>query len=168
MTLRQTTPSAGGSPQHVSMLAAFLALCAAAGWLGSIATTPNIPIWYAGLTKPSFTPPNAIFPIVWGLLFALMAVAAWVAWRTGPSPQRTAAIRMFLVQLLLNLAWSWAFFGWHNPLAGLVVIVILFVAILATTLLFHRISRFAALLMLPYLAWVGFASVLNFAIFRLN
>ncbi|CAN5274209.1 tryptophan-rich sensory protein [soil metagenome] len=169
MAVRQQagTPTTG-TPLHFTMLAAFLALCAAAGWLGSVATTPNIPTWYAGLVKPAFTPPNVVFPIVWGLLYAMMAVAAWIAWRAGPSPGRTPAMQAFLLQLGLNVAWSWAFFGWHSPLLGLAVIVLLFLAILGTVLLFYRVSRAAAALMVPYLAWVGFASALNFAILRLN
>jgi len=162
-----TTP-ATGTPQHFTMLAVFLALCAGAGWLGSVATTPNIPIWYASLVKPAFSPPNAVFPIVWGLLYAMMAVAAWVAWRAGPSLERNRAMLAFFVQLAVNVAWSWAFFGAHSPLAGLAVIALLLLAILATVLRFYRVSRLAALLMLPYLGWVGFASALNFAIFRLN
>jgi translocator protein len=169
MSSRQavSAPVTGGS-QHFGALAFFIGICAVAAFLGSLATTPNIPTWYATLNKPSFTPPNAVFPVAWTLLYALMAAAAWLVWRTGPSPERTRAITAFLVQLALNVGWSWAFFGAHSPLLGLAVIVPLFLAILWTTLLFQRLSGWAAALMLPYLAWVGFASALNFAVFRLN
>lgn len=156
-----------GWPRQLVALAAFLLLCYGAAWLGQIATTPNIPTWYAGLAKPGFSPPNAVFPIVWGILYTAMAVAAWLVWRE-PDAGRTQALAAFAVQLALNVAWSWAFFGARSPGLGLVVIVLVFLAIAVTTLLFLPVNRFAALLMLPYLAWVGFATVLNLAIFWLN
>ncbi len=153
----------------VAALVAFVAVALLAGWLGSMATTPNIPTWYAGLDKPSFNPPNAIFPVVWTVLYILMAVAAWMVWRTPAAPpRRRAALVLYAIQLVLNVAWSFAFFGAQSPLAGLVVIGLLLGAIVATILAFRAVNRIAAWLLLPYLAWVAFAMVLNAAIFSLN
>lgn len=155
--------------RDIVALALFVGVALLAGWLGSMATTPSIPTWYAGLEKPSFNPPNSIFPIVWTILYVMMAVAAWLVWRAPASPpQRRAALVLYFVQLVVNVAWSFAFFGAQSPLAGLVVIAVLLVAIVATILAFRRISGLAALLLLPYLAWVCFATVLNAAIFSLN
>ncbi len=140
-----------------------------AAWLGSLATRPNIPTWYAGLVKPGFTPPNWVFGPVWGGLYLMMA---WAAWRILSLPRerpgRTAALTAFFVQLALNAAWSFAFFAAHSPLAGLVVIVVLLAAILATIRSFWRLDRPAALLLVPYAAWVGYATALNAVIWRLN
>jgi tryptophan-rich sensory protein len=141
----------------------------AAGALGSIATTPNIPTWYAGLEKPGFTPPNRIFAPVWTILYLMMAYAAWRILSLPPeSPGRSQALAAFFVQLALNAAWSWAFFALHSPLAGLCVIVPLFLAIGITIAWFWPLDRAAALLLAPYLAWVGYATALNFAVWRLN
>ncbi len=146
----------------------FLALCYGAAYLGQLATTPNIPTWYAGLEKPWFNPPNLVFPIAWGILYATMAVAAWLVWRTPVSRSRTVALFAFAIQLALNVAWSWGFFGLQNPLLGLVVIVPLLTAIAWTLIAFWRVTRPAGILMSPYLAWVAFATVLNVAIYSLN
>ena len=169
MTERPDTSPERNRVLDIGMLAVFIAIALLAGWLGSMATTPNIPTWYAGLEKPSFNPPNSIFPIVWTALYVLMAVAAWLVWRAPASPpQRRAALVLYFVQLAVNVAWSFAFFGAQSPLAGLVVIAVLIVAIVATLLAFRRISGLAAVLLLPYLAWVAFAPVLNAAIYTLN
>ncbi len=154
----------------LAVLAAFVAVALSAGWIGSLATTPNIPTWYAGLTKPSFNPPNAIFPVVWTILYVLMGVAAWMVWRSpsGESRRRRVALVLWFVQLGLNVLWSFAFFGARSPLAGLVVIVVLLAAIVVTILAFRRVSGLAALLLAPYLAWVAFATVLNASILSLN
>jgi translocator protein len=153
----------------VLALAVSVAIALAAGWLGSLATAPNIPTWYAGLAKPAFNPPNEVFPIVWTILYILMAVAAWLVWRATAEPgARRNALVAYGVQLVLNLAWSFAFFGAQSPLTGLVVIVPLVLAIVWTIVAFRRVSRTAAWLLVPYLAWVSFATVLNGAIFVLN
>lgn len=144
-------------------LAGLVILCLGAGWLGTFATTPNIPTWYASLEKPPFNPPNSVFPIVWNILYVLMAVAAWLAWRRRPG-----VLLPFFVQLALNVAWSFTFFGAQNPPLGLLVIVLLLAAILWTMAVFWPVSRAAALLLLPYLAWVSFATVLNASIWWLN
>lgn len=148
-------------------LAGFILVCLAAGWLGSIATTPAIPTWYAGLEKPPFNPPNAVFPIVWTILYILMGTAAWRVWRTG-SPEARVALLPFFIQLALNVLWSFAFFGTESPPLGFAVIVLLGAAIVWCIVVFRPVDRWAALLLLPYLAWVSFAAVLNAAIWTLN
>ncbi|MBL8590904.1 MAG: tryptophan-rich sensory protein [Methylobacteriaceae bacterium] len=141
----------------------------AAATIGNLATMPAIPTWYAGLVKPSFNPPNWLFGPVWGLLYAMMAVAFWRVLRKPAAVEgRTAAIAAFLVQMALNALWSVAFFGAKSPSLGLLVIAALWLAIAATIALFRRVDRAAATLLLPYIAWVSFAALLNGAIWRLN
>lgn len=150
-------------------LVVFTAMALLAGWIGSLATMPNIPTWYAGLAKPSFNPPNAIFPVVWTVLYVVMAVAAWLVWRAPADPKhRRVALAAWVGQLVPNVLWSFAFFGARSPLAGLIVIVALLAAIVTTILAFRRVSGTAALLLVPYLAWVIFATVLNASILSLN
>ena len=135
----------------------------------SLITQPNIPTWYAGLEKPAFTPPNWAFPVAWTLLYALMAYALWrILSLRENRPGRSAAIVAFFVQLVLNGMWSFAFFGGRSPMAGLIVIAALIAAILATIRAFWRLDRPAALLLVPYLAWVAYATLLNGTIWRLN
>jgi tryptophan-rich sensory protein len=157
----QTTP-----PKHPWLgLAVFLVLCFGVATLGGVATTPNIPNWYTGLAKPSWTPPSWIFGPVWTALYFSMAVAAWLVWRKGNA---WGPLALFAVQLVFNAAWSWLFFGLHSPGIAFVDILLLWIAIAATTMVFWRRSLVAGLLLGPYLTWVGFAAVLNFAIWRLN
>jgi len=135
----------------------------------SLVTQPNIPAWYAGLQKPGFTPPNWAFPVAWTLLYTLMAYALWrILALPENRPGRGAAIVAFFVQLVLNGLWSFAFFGGRSPIAGLVVIAALIVAIIATIRIFWRLDRTTALLLVPYLAWVAYATLLNGTIWRLN
>jgi tryptophan-rich sensory protein len=142
---------------------------AAASVLGSIATMPNIPTWYAGLSKPGFTPPNWLFGPVWTLLYAMMAFAMWrILSQPASRPGRSVAIASFFVQLALNALWSWVFFGAHSPAAGLVVIFAMIVAIIVTIRAFWPLDRMAAWLLVPYLAWVCYATALNAAVWRLN
>ena len=139
------------------------------GMLGSWATRPAIPTWYAALLKPSFAPPNWVFAPVWTGLYLLMGLAAFLVWRKGLSnrPVRQALL-LFAGQLVLNLLWSFAFFGLRSPGAGLVVIVLLWLAIIVTVWRFEKVSPLAAGLLLPYLLWVSFALLLNFAIWKIN
>jgi benzodiazapine receptor len=153
------------SPFNAALLAILPVVIVAVA--GSLVTTPNIPGWYATLSKPSFNPPNWIFGPVWSLLYVMMAYAFYRI-LTTPSRGRALAIAAFLVQIVLNGAWSFAFFGAHDPLLAMVVIVALWCAILAAIILFWRIDRPAGALLLPYLAWVSFASLLNGAILALN
>ncbi len=146
-------------------LAATVGLCLLVGLVGSLVTMPNLPGWYAGLAKPTWTPPDWLFGPVWTTLYCLMGVAAWLVWRRVGWSRPLA---WFAVQLLLNAAWSWLFFGLHSPFAGLIDIVLLWAAIAATVLAFWRVSRLAAILMLPYWAWVSYAAALNFAIWQMN
>jgi len=137
--------------------------------LGSAATMPAIPTWYAGLAKPGFTPPNWVFGPVWTVLYAAMAFAAWrILSLMEVGPPRRRALTAFFVQLALNAAWSWAFFGARSPVAGLVVILALIAAIAVTIRLFWPLDRLAAWLLVPYAGWVAYAMALNVAIWRLN
>jgi tryptophan-rich sensory protein len=146
-------------------LIGLLVLCFAVAGVGGLVTTPSIPNWYAGLAKPSWTPPGWVFGPVWSVLYLGMAVAAWSVWRRGDA---AVPMTIFGVQLVFNAAWSWLFFGLHSPGAAFVDVVLLWTAIVATTVAFWRRSTPAAVLFVPYLAWVSFAAVLNFAIWRLN
>lgn len=141
----------------------------AASVAGQIATYPNLAPWYAGLVKPSFNPPNWIFGPVWTILYVLMAFAVWRILRLPPaSPARRIALTLFFVQLVLNAAWSWMFFGANSPLLGLINIVPQLLVVVATVFAFHRLDRVAAWCLVPLAAWVAFASALNLAIWRLN
>lgn len=144
-------------------------ICQTAGMVGSIFTIRSVDTWYAGIEKPVFNPPNWVFGPVWTVLYLLMGVSLFLVWRKGIRREgATGALVVFLIQLLLNGLWSFAFFGCRSPLAGLAVIVLLWAAILATIARFSRISRPAAILLVPYIAWVSFAVLLNGAVFMLN
>jgi len=152
----------------VLKLATSVILCQLAGFLGSLFTTPAIPTWYATLSKPFFTPPNWIFSPVWISLFVLMGISLFFVWRKQDHlPVKTALI-FFFIQLILNIFWSAAFFGLRSPLLGLMDIVLLWIAILFTIKNFLKVSKFAGALLIPYLLWVSFAALLNFALWILN
>jgi translocator protein len=155
-------------PHGLWVLIGWLALCFAVAGVSSFFSAPAIPTWYAGLAKPTLNPPNSIFAPVWTILYALMAVAAWLVWKTRSSTCRRTGLRLFGVQLWFNLLWSWIFFNRHQIGTALIDIVVLWIAIALTIQQFTRMSRTAAWLMAPYLAWVTFATYLNFAIWRLN
>ena len=143
--------------------------CILLGAAGGLLTAPQIETWYAALDKPAFNPPSWVFGPVWTTLYTLMGVAAWLVWRAGLDRRAVkSALGLFTVQLALNLAWTPAFFGLESPLLGLAVIVPLWVAIALTITVFSRIDWRAAALLVPYLAWVSFATVLNYAIWTLN
>ena len=146
----------------------WLALCYGVAWLGSAWTAPEIAGWYRTLIRPGFAPPNWVFAPVWSLLYLLMAVAAWRICEAPPSSLRVWGLALFLVQLALNLAWSWIFFHRHAIGAAGLEIVALWAAIGGAILLFARIRPGAAWLLVPYWAWVTFASALNWAYWRLN
>ncbi len=151
-------------------LAAIAVLTVAAALAaGQIATLPNLDTWYAGLIKPAFNPSNWIFGPVWTTLFALMAFAVWRVLRLPAStPGRQPALVLFYGQLILNALWSWAFFASQSPLLGLVDIGPQLIFIIATIIAFRRVDPLAAWCMVPLAGWVSFASILNFAIWRLN
>src|SRR5690606_24204141 len=127
--------------------------------------TPEIEGWYRTIEKPSWNPPGWIFGPVWTTFYILMAV---VVWRPAGFAAAAMPLSLFAVQLVLNIAWSWIFFGLHQPGWAFAQIVLLWLAIAATTAAFYRSSPVAGSMMLPYLAWVSFASVLNFTIWRMN
>ena len=159
-----------GKKRHLELpaLGVCLLACFAAGGLGSIFSGPAIGTWYAGQSKPSFNPPNWIFGPVWTTLYILMAVAAWMVWRQRMSRPVGAALWLFGVQLASNAAWSIIFFDLHRPLAAMIDLALLWVVLVVTLVAFWRLSWIAGLMMLPYLAWVSFAGVLNAAIVALN
>lgn len=154
---------------NILRLALSIGLPLAAGALGSLATRPAIAGWYATLNKPPFNPPGWLFGPAWTVLYILMGIAAWLVWSRGlAAPGVKPALVLFLVQLALNVAWSFLFFAARSPLAGFVEIILLWVAILVTMVLFFRVSPAAGWLMVPYIGWVSFAAVLNGAIMLLN
>ncbi len=154
---------------EIGKLVISIIICQAAGVMGSFFTTPSIPTWYATLKKPSFTPPGWLFAPVWITLFFLMGISAFLVWRKGLNNRQVKiALTVFAVQLILNAWWSAAFFGFKSPLAGLVVISVLWIAILLTIFEFLKVSRPAGLLLLPYILWVSFAALLNTLIFAIN
>jgi len=144
-------------------------VCLAIGFLSSIATQSSVNDWYVTLNKPSFTPPNYLFAPVWTALYIMMGVAAGIVWSKGYHHIWVkTALYHFVFQLLLNALWSIVFFGLKNPLAGMVVILALLTMIILTIKWFKVISKPAALLMIPYVLWVAFASALNYKIWELN
>ena len=146
-----------------------LFVCLATGFLGSIFTTPSIPTWYASLAKPSFNPPNWLFAPVWTTLFIFMGIAAFLIWQKGLKKKGVKkALGFFIIQLIFNILWSFLFFKFHSPFLALLDIAILWLFILLTLIKFFRINKTAGILLIPYLLWVSFASILNYAIYRLN
>jgi benzodiazapine receptor len=152
-----------------AVLAGFIALCLGVGAAGGLITARSVAEWYPTLAKPEWTPPNWLFAPVWTALYIAMGFAAWLVWKKD---MRFAGVRaaliLFMAQLALNFAWSFLFFGFRMPGLALINIVMLFLLIAMTAFAFYQQSRWAGLIMLPYLAWVGFATALNFAIWRLN
>ncbi len=151
-----------------------LAIAQLAGFLGSIFTISSIPTWYQTINKPSFLPPNWLFAPVWTTLFVLMGISAWLVWKQYTQAKKLdkqkirSALLVYGGQLLLNIAWSMIFFGWQMPWLAFLEIILLWMAILFTIILFYRIHHVAAWLLLPYLGWVSFAAVLTYAVAQLN
>ena len=147
---------------------ASLAVCFGASGIGAMADD-SISNWYAGLQKPNITPPDWVFGPVWTILYLLMGISVFIVWNKGLDyPKVKQALGLFVIQLCLNAAWTPLFFGLHLILAALIEIVLLWLAILATFLVFKRISVRAGMLLLPYLIWVGYAVILNGSIWYLN
>jgi benzodiazapine receptor len=149
-------------------LAISLGLCFGAAGLGGLFTASSVGSWFQTLSKPSWNPPDAVFGPVWSALFVMMAVAAWLVWRRVGARAGRTSLMLFGLQLVLNVGWSALFFGLRRPDLALLEIALLWLAIAATAWSFRRHSGWAALLLLPYLAWVSFATGLNAAIWRLN
>jgi benzodiazapine receptor len=149
------------------VLIVFFAICLGAGGLGSFFTANSVRDWYPRLRKPAGTPPSWLFGPVWTTLYVLMAISAWLVWRQYGIGARPALL-IFFAQLALNVAWSGIFFGSRMPGVALAEIVILWLAIIFNIVLFYWLLPAAALLLLPYLLWVTYATYLNFGIWRLN
>jgi tryptophan-rich sensory protein len=156
--------------KNILILIGFIVISEVAGVVGSFFTTPAITSWYSTLEKPLFNPPNWVFAPVWTILFLLMGIAAYLVYTKVEiiEPIRKSAISMFSLQLVLNILWSILFFGQHSTFFALLEIIILWVAILYTIILFFRISKTAGWIMLPYILWVTFATYLNFQLWFLN
>jgi tryptophan-rich sensory protein len=139
----------------------------AAAAVGAIASI-EARSFYLQLVRPDWAPPAGVFGPVWSVLYTLIGIAAWRVWRRGGFRAQRGALTLFLVQLVLNALWSWLFFGWHRGALAFADVVLLLASILATLLAFWRAERLAGVLLVPYLAWVSFASALNFAVWQLN
>jgi tryptophan-rich sensory protein len=153
---------------HWIALLFWFGICFTVAGMGSWLTSGEITGWYRSLARPSIAPPNWVFGPVWTLLYALMAIAAWLVWTSVPTPLRNVGVWLFLVQLGMNLGWSLIFFRMHAIGAALAEVLVLWAAIGVATLVFGRIAPMAAWLMAPYWAWVSFAAILNAAFYRLN
>ena len=157
------------SMNNVSKLIISLALPFIASSIGSAFTMPEISTWYATLNKPFFNPPNWLFGPVWGSLFLLMGISLYMVWSKEENNLRArSAYIVFGLQLLLNTFWSIVFFGWHSPLLGFGIIILLWLAVWKTIRSFYRLNKTAGLIQVPYLLWLSFAAILNLAIVMLN
>jgi tryptophan-rich sensory protein len=143
-------------------------LCQGAGLIGSIFTFDAIPTWYATLTKPSFSPPNFLFGPVWTTLYTLMGISLYLLWKAKKSTAQAKALSYFYIQLFLNTIWSIIFFGFKNPELALIEIILMWLAIVATMIKAYSVDKRATYLLIPYILWVSFATMLNAAIALLN
>jgi tryptophan-rich sensory protein len=155
-------------PSHILALNVCIAVPMATGIVAGFATTSHLRTWYALLNKPAFNPPGWIFGPMWSILYILMGISLFLIWRSAPGALRNRALLIFGIQLLLNFAWSFVFFYFGQPGLAFAEIILLWICILAMILQFRRISQTAALLQIPYLAWVGFAAYLNGSIWLIN
>lgn len=153
--------------QQTAGFMAWLAATLVASAIGSAATLRAAP-FYVDLVRPDWAPPSSVFGPVWTTLYILMAIAAWLVWRVGGFHAAKTALTLFLVQLSFNALWSWLFFGWRLGAVAFVEVLLLWILIAATLIAFWRIRPLAGALLLPYLAWVSFASALNYSLWRLN
>lgn len=144
-----------------------LGVCFAAAAIGGMATQ-RAPDFYLSLSRPSWAPPSSLFGPVWTVLYAMMAIAAWLVWKERGFAGARGALSLFLVQLAFNALWSWLFFAWQEGALAQVEIVLLLVLIVLTIVAFWRVSKLAGALMLPYLAWVAYATALTFALVQRN
>ena len=146
-----------------------IVLCQLAGLIGSIFTFEAIPTWYAALNKPPLNPPNWVFGPVWTILYTLMGISLFLLWKKGDSGIKIKpAVIIFIIQLILNSAWSIVFFGVKSILGAFILITFLWLAIFINMIQFNKISKTAAYMLLPYLLWVSFASYLNLSIYIHN
>ena len=138
------------------------------GFLGSFFTSSSVNTWFTTINKPSFNPPSFLFAPVWTTLYILIGLSFYLVWEKNFGKEKQKVIGVYSLQLFLNLLWSLLFFGLQNPLLGLINIIVLWLVILANIILFFRVSKKASYLLVPYLLWVSFATILNFSIFILN
>lgn len=148
-------------------LPVFLLAVGLTGALGAIASA-HAAEFYAQLERPHWAPPAGVFGPVWTLLYLMIGIAGWLAWRERSARGRAGALTLFAAQLVLNAAWSWLFFAWHRGGLALVDICVLWLAVLTTLVQFWRLRPLAGALLVPYLAWISFATALNAAVWRLN
>jgi len=154
---------------EIVLLVLSILVCQVAGFIGSIFTVPSIPTWYKNLKKPSFAPPNRIFGPVWIILYILMGISLYLILREGlGNPQVQLGMGIFGIQLVLNVLWSFVFFGKKSLLGGLVAIAVIWIAILLTIISFLNVSLLAGLMLIPYILWSSFAAILNYSILKLN
>ena len=156
--------------QKILRIATVIMTCLAVGYISSIVTRENIPTWYALINKPFFTPPNWVFAPVWTLLYIMMGFAAGSVWNKIDTDETNVkkAFLFFLIQLALNALWSYLFFGLRNPMLASFEIILLWLMIYETYVQFKKIDKVSGYLLLPYLAWVSFATILTFSIWYLN
>ena len=156
--------------QKILRIATVVLTCVAIGYLSGTVTRESITTWYPTLVKPAFNPPNWIFAPVWTILYIMMGVAGGMIWNRIDTDEENVkkAFKFFIYQLALNALWSYLFFGLHNPLLALIEIILLWLLIFETYNQFKKIENLAAMLLIPYLAWVSFATVLNASIWWLN
>ncbi|MFL9845379.1 TspO/MBR family protein [Flavobacterium rhizosphaerae] len=155
---------------RITRIAVMVATTVALGYLSGLITQTSVNTWYPTLVKPSFTPPNAVFPIAWGILYFLMGISAGLVWNRIDFQETEVkkGLQFFGIQFILNVLWSYLFFGLKNPLLALIEIVLLWLMIYETWYIFRKISKIAAWLLVPYLLWVTYAAALNAAIWYLN
>jgi len=150
-------------------LVASIVICQMAGILGAVFTSNSVDTWYSTITRPDIAPPNWIFGPVWTTLFLLMGISLYIVWNKGLQTRESkVAVSVFGLQLVLNTLWSIIFFGLHNPGLAFIEIIFLWISILASIILFYRISKVSAYLLIPYILWVSFAAFLNYNIWILN
>jgi translocator protein len=154
---------------EIGRLASSIIIVLLVGFLGSLATTPELTTWYVTLAKPVWTPPNSWFGPIWTTLYVLMGIALYLVWREGLGwKDIKLAILVFAVQLVLNFLWSVVFFSLHSLLGGLILIITLWIGILVNIIVFYRINKLAGLILIPYIVWVSIATYLNFSVYLLN
>lgn len=151
----------------ISRLVLSIGICLGAGFIGSVFTTSSIPVWYANLNKPFFSPPNWIFAPVWTILYILMGISLYLVW-VSKNKLKQKGIKLFFIQLGLNVLWSIIFFGLKNPVLAFINILALWITIFLTIQSFKKINKLAGNLLIPYLLWVSFATILNLSITILN
>ena len=153
--------------QQLAGLAAWLVVAFAAAAIGAVASV-QAASFYSQLARPDWAPPPGVFGPVWSVLYALMGVAAWLVWREPKGARHTTPLALFVAQLAVNALWSWLFFAWHMGAAAFADVLLLLALIAATIVAFWRVRPLAGILLLPYFAWVAFASALTWSVWRGN